>query len=43
MNISNMVAASLLQLKKRRWGKLSTPRQVVTASKYCESSDDDYE
>ena len=44
MNISNMVAVTLLQLKKWRWGKLSQISQgKLAAPKYCEFSDENRE
>ena len=42
--IYNMVAVSLLQVKKLRWGKLSQILQrKVSAPKYCEFSDENCE
>ena len=39
--ISNMVAVSLLQVKKWRWGKLSQISQgKLLAPKYCEFPDE---
>ena len=44
INISNKVAVSLLQVKKWRWGKLSQISQgKLSAPKYCEFSDENYE
>ena len=43
MNVSNMVIMSLLQVKKWYWGKLSqTSQGKLSASKYCEFSDENY-
>ena len=42
-NISHMVAVSLLQVKKLRWGKLSQISQgKLSAPKYCKISDENY-
>ena len=39
-----MMAVSLLQVKKLRWGKLSQISQgKLSAPKYCEFSDENYE
>ena len=44
MNILNMVAGSLLRVKKLRWGKLSQiSQEKLSASKYCEFSDESCE
>ena len=44
MNILNMVAVSLLQVKKWRWGKLSQISQdKLSAQKWCEFSDENDE
>ena len=44
INISNMVAMGLLQVKKWCWGKLSQISQgKLSAPKYCEFSDDNCE
>ena len=44
INISNMMAVNLLQLKKWSWGKLSQiSRGKLSAPIYCEFPDDDYE
>ena len=44
MNIWNIVAVSLLQVKKGRWGKLSQISQgKLSAPKYCEFSDENSE
>ena len=44
INISNMVAESLLQVKKWRWGKLSqTSQGKLSAPKYCKFSDENCE
>ena len=44
INISNMVAVSLLQVNKWRWGKLSQILQSkLSAPKYCEFSDENCE
>ena len=44
INILNMVASNLLQVKKWRWGKLSQISQgKLSAPKYCEFSDENCE
>ena len=44
INISNMVAVSLLQIKKGRWGKMSQISQgMLSAPKYCEFPDENSE
>ena len=44
VNISNMVAVSLFQVKEWRWGKLSQISQgKFSAPKYCEFSDENCE
>ena len=44
LNFLNIVAVSLLQVKKWRWGKLSqTSQGKLSAPRYCEFSDESFE